>query len=92
MKYTFRRTKLSELYKEIGKYLRENFKKEILGIGMGNGLIRISLLLIISLFLTTVQWGVFVLFLTVLLFGLMSVTIVVMKKAGKKKEEESWHK
>ena len=80
------------LYRLLGKYLRENFKKEILGIGMGNGLIRISLLLIISLFLTTVQWGIFVLIMAIFLFALMSLMIIAMKKAGKAKEENLWHR
>lgn len=80
------------LYRLLGKYLRENFKKEILGISMGNGLIRISLLLIISLFLTTVQWGIFVLLLAIFLFALMSLMIMAMKKAGKAKEENLWHR
>ena len=80
------------LYRLLGKYLRENFKKEVLGIGIGNGIIRISLLLIISLFLTTVQWGIFVLLLAIFLFALMSLMIMAMKKAGKAKEENLWHR
>lgn len=37
MEYTFRRTKLSELYKEIGKYLRENGDADIRSIVSLNG-------------------------------------------------------
>ena len=37
MEYTFRRTKLSELYKEIGRYLRENGDADIRSIVSLNG-------------------------------------------------------
>lgn len=83
---------LTVLYRMLGRYLRSKFQEESLGIGVGNGLFRIGVMFGISLFFTTIQWGAFVVFLSVLLFGIMSLIIIGMKKAARKQEEEVWHK
>lgn len=83
---------LITLYRMMGATLRSGFKKEKYGLGIGAAGIRIMVLFALSIFLTTIEWGLLMLMITILLFVLMLGIISGMKRIQLKWEEEGWKK
>lgn len=75
------------LYRLTGFWLREDFPKEKEGIEGGRAVLSLGLIFAGSLFLTTVTWGILMLFLAAALYGTTAGIILWMKREKKQRKK-----
>lgn len=75
------------LYRLTGFLLREDFHRKEQGIETGTAMISLSLCFAASIFLTTITWGVFMLLLSLFLYGITAGIILWMKREKRHPEE-----